>query len=113
MAVLYDKSNQVITNYVTAVVPRPDVIDLKNRLLDGKYHLQNIGTAATVVSVSAVVTCAGKVLLDTAKETASQIKVTGNNKYYQGVIDEYSVDPISPVYYRVNLTILQQTGGDI
>lgn len=114
MAELYDNNDVLITSMVSRVIPSPDVIEVKNRTLDGGYTLQTIGSSAKTVEVSAVVTLAGKNTLDSAKAIAAPIKVTGSGRWHKGVIDgDISPEYLTPNLYRVTFTILQQSEGAI
>lgn len=84
---IYDANNNVITLRVQQAVSRPDVVEVKNRTLDGKYHIQTIGEGATMVEVVAHFTTSEKVIFDTIKKTGASIKVTFEGNYYIGLID--------------------------
>ena len=114
MAALYDSTNVLITEKVTKVIPSPDMVEIKNRTLDGDYNLTTIGTGATKVEVVALVALAGKLKLDNAKKITAPVKVTGSGKYHIGVIDgEIYTEWLKPDLYRVSLTLLQQSEGEI
>lgn len=114
MAELYDSTGMLITEKVTKVIPSPDMVEIKNRTLDGGYNLQAIGTGATTIDVVALVTLAGKLNLDNAKRITAPIKVTGSGKYHIGVIDgKVSPEWLKPNLYRVSFTLLQQSEGAI
>jgi len=84
---IYDKNDNVLTPAVASALSRPDVIEIKNRLLDGSYHVQSIGTAGTLLDVTAHFTMAEKLAFDIIKRNMSSIRVTFDGRYYTGVID--------------------------
>ena len=84
---LYDKNDVLITRLVDNAVASPDVIEIKNRTLDGQWHIQSIGTAATVLSVKVHLKLAEKGILDTIKRNSDTLKVIFDGKYYIGLID--------------------------
>jgi hypothetical protein len=84
---IYDKNNVLITEVVSSATANPDVIEITNRLLDGSYHVQTIGTYGTKVDVVAYFTVAQKLVLDGIKRTSDLIKVVFDGKYYIGLIE--------------------------
>ena len=84
---IYDKNNNVITNLVDTALSYPDVIEVKNRTLDGQWHIQTIGTGATILSVKAHLKLNEKNTLDTIKRNTDLLKVIFDGKYYIGIID--------------------------
>ena len=114
MAELY-LEGVTITKHVTSVVPEPDITQVVNRLDSGDYHVHTIGGPSVRVSVEAVVGYEGKLLLDNAIRLTSPVRVTGDGKWRDGVIDKgtYSINYIPPKYYQVGFDILQQEEGDL
>jgi hypothetical protein len=84
---MYDKNNVLITDLVEQALSRPDVIEIKNRTLDGQYHIQSIGDGATTLWVKAHLTFEQKAIVDNIKKTMSQLKVIFDGRYYIGLID--------------------------
>lgn len=84
---IYDASDNVLSPAVALALSRPDVIEIKNRTLDGKYHVQSIGTGGTLLEVVAHFTMAEKLVFDNMKREMGLIKVTFDGRYYIGVID--------------------------
>jgi len=84
---LYTKNDLLITRLVDNVVASPDVIEVKNRTLDGKWHIQTIGSSATVLSVKANLKLQEKDILDVIKGTGDLLKVIFDGRYYIGLID--------------------------
>ena len=85
---IYDMENNVITPLVETALPRLDMIEIKNRTLDGQWHIQTIGTAAKILEVTANVTLLGKQTLDTIKSINDQLNVRFDGVSYVGIIDE-------------------------
>jgi len=84
---IYDENDVLITQGVSMALSHPDVIEIKNRTLDGKYHVQTIGTAGTLLDVEASFTHAQKLIFETIKRASGEIKVVFDGRYYIGVID--------------------------
>jgi hypothetical protein len=84
---LYTKNDVLITRLIDTAVSYPDVIEVKNRTLDGQWHIQSIGTSATVLSVKAHLRLQEKDVLDTIKRNSDVLKVIFDGKYYIGLID--------------------------
>lgn len=112
---IYDSNNTIITKAVRSALSRPDVIMIKNRTLDGKYHIQSIGQGGTMVDVEANFTMSEKMVFDNLKRTVSMIKVTFDGRYYTGVIDgepNYNrIASTSGPMFTVTFTLLVQSEG--
>lgn len=113
---LYDKNDVLITRLVENAVASPDVIEVKNRTLDGQWHIQTIGTAAWKLNVKATLKKNEKAVLDTIKGTSDLLKVVFDGEYFVGLIDgnidynrrkftEYSM-------FEVTFTMLVREKGD-
>jgi len=112
---IYDKNNNVLTPAVGSAVSRPDVIEIKNRLLDGSYHVQAIGDAGTLLDVVAHLTKAEKLVFDNIKRIMDPIRVTFDGRYYVGVIDgelsyERLINTWDPMF-TVTFTLLVDEEG--
>ena len=112
---IYDNVNTLITKRVESAISRPDVIEIQNRTLDGQYHLQTIGTGATVLDVTAHFTMPQKILLDACKKTSTPLKVIFDQRYYTGPISDevkYNRTP-SPngSIFTATFLLLVQTEG--
>ena len=86
---LYDKNDVLITRLVDSAVASPDVIEIKNRTLDGQWHVQSIGTSATVLTVKAHLKLQGKEVLDNIKRNSDLLKV---------IFDVYGHSPLHFIY---------------
>ena len=84
---IYDKNDVLITKLVDTALSYPDVIEVKNRTLDGQWHIQTIGEGATVLSVKAYMPLSGKNTMDSIRRTMELFKVIFDGKYYIGVFD--------------------------
>jgi len=83
---IYDKNNELITEVVSSATSSTDVVEVMNRTLDGKYHVQTIGTAGTKVDVIAYFTPEKKIVMDDIKRISDLIKVVFDGNYYIGFI---------------------------
>jgi len=112
---IYDKNDNVLTPAVASALSRPDVIEIKNRTLDGKYHVQSIGEAGTLLDVTAHLTMAEKLVFDGIKRTMDLIKVVFDGRYYLGLIDgelsyERLINTWDPMF-TVNFTLMVDEEG--
>jgi hypothetical protein len=95
MSVLYDVDNNLITDLVNLVLPHFDAIKIKNRLLNGTYHIQTIGTPVKLMDIECTVSEDGKEAIDNIEALSSPIKLTKEGRYYLGLIsDTPQCDPI-------------------
>ena len=113
---LYDKNNVLITKLIDTAVSSPDVIEVKNRTLDGRWHIQSIGVAATVLVVKANLKFEEKNRLDAIKRTSDLLKVIFDGRYYIGLIDgkvdyEYRKFTEHPMF-GTTFTVLVREEGD-
>jgi len=86
MTGLYSATNDLITRYVN-VVPKKDTIKVENRLLDGTFHVQTIGTSADLLDVKLqAVNETVRARVDTAEATAEEVRIVFGNTYWEGII---------------------------
>lgn len=117
MTGLYDKNDVLITRLVDSAVASPDVIEVKNRTLDGQWHVQTIGTAAWMLNVKASLKSAEKDQLEAIKSISDQLKVIFDGRYYVGLIDgkvDYNRRKFTEYpMYEVTFTMLVTEKGGI
>lgn len=114
---VYDKNDNLITNLVDSAISHPDVIEIKNRTLDGKWHIQTIGVGANLLDVRINLKLSEKNQIDNIKKVSDTLKVIFDKKYYIGLIDgnitydrkKYSDYPI----FSASFTLLVLNEGDI
>lgn len=85
---LYDINNNLITSLITSIVSNLDVNHITNRLLDGTYHIQTVGDAIKVISVTCHVYKEKKNILDGLFVRCEPIKLLQNGKYHTGLIGD-------------------------
>ena len=85
---LCDLEGNVITNIVNDAILNPDIIKIKNRLLDGTYHIQTIGNRIDTIKVDCYVDKINKDKIDSMYVIDEPIKLLQENKYYIGLIDD-------------------------
>lgn len=86
MTGLYSATNDLITRYVN-VVPKKDTIKVENRLLDGTFHVQTIGTSADLLDVKLqAVSEPVRARIDIAEATAEELRIVFGNMYWDGII---------------------------
>jgi len=107
---LYDSAGNIITKFVDSAYSTPDVLEVKNRTLDGKYHVQTIGLAGSILTVDAHLTFEQKQIVDNIKRIGGSIKVLFDGIYYTGLIDgplSYTRLKFEPYpMFKITMTIL-------
>ena len=114
---IYDKNDNLITRLVDNAHSYPDVVEVKNRTLDGQWHIQTIGNAATLLRVEAHLKLNEKSILDTIKRNTDSLKVIFDGKYYVGIIDgkvDYERRKfVEHPMFDASFTLLAQGEGDV
>lgn len=87
MLKLKDSSDIIITEEITDYLISEDPLIIKNRLLDGTYHVQTIGSSVKKNNLTIKVNEAGKLKIDEAFAECKPLKFETNDKYYIGTID--------------------------
>ena len=115
MASLYDSNDTLITDRVNVVTPGYEAIKVENRLLDGSFHTQTIGTPARVCYAELMVLSeAAKDTIDVAAGINAPLKVTGGTKYYIGTVrGAPSWDRRAPGIYRTSIVLLISEEGTL
>lgn len=88
MVSLFDTNGNLITDVVHKSISGLDSIKITNRLLNGEYHIQNVGKVSTVFDIACYVTDSGKQAIDISEATGAPVKLIKNGKYYVGLIKE-------------------------
>jgi hypothetical protein len=83
---LYDSNNILITHLMTKAMPISESILIKNKTLDGQWHVQTIGSEATSLNVIVNLTLPEKIILDGIKSITGDIKVIFDGFWYIGII---------------------------
>ena len=86
---LLDIDNNFITNLITLAYPTYDGTKIRNRLLDGSYHIQSVGEQTKIMNIACDVTEQGKCTLDEAYNIDKPIRLEWYGKFYIGLIEEY------------------------
>lgn len=84
---VYDLEMNLISDHLHDAIPGWDSIKIKNRLMDGSYHIQNVGEPARTLKVSVSCDRAGVETLDYAEAISKPIKVIVYGKEWTGFID--------------------------
>ena len=87
---IYNLENELITDIVDSAILNPETIQIKNKLLDGTYHIQTIGIPIIKIDILCYVDRFNKPILDSMYSIGEPIKLILNGKYYIGVIHEKS-----------------------
>lgn len=65
-----------------------DSIQVKNRLLDGSYHVQSIGTPARYLTFEILATFGQVDMINTAESIGESLKLIADDKVYIGLISK-------------------------
>jgi len=84
---LYDINNNLIAKVVSDAILSPDIIQRKNRLLDGTYHTQTIGKRIDTAKIECYVDKINKTRIDDMYIIGEPIKLLKEDKYYIGLIE--------------------------
>lgn len=84
---VYDLEMNLISDHIHDATPGWDSIKIKNRLIDGSYHFQNVGEPARTLKVSISCDRVGVETLDYAEAISKPIKVVVYGKEWTGLID--------------------------
>jgi len=84
---IYDANNNLISAGIQSAFETDDILEIKNRTLDGKWHVQSIGTGASMLTVKAHLLLAEKADLDANKRLTADVKIIFDDMYYIGIID--------------------------
>ena len=83
-----DLNSVEICDVVMDLFPAYDTLTIKNRLLDGSYHIQTVGQKVQTVDFTCVCNHAGMLRLNSAEADVEPIKVYYDDDVYIGVIDQ-------------------------
>ena len=114
---LYDSEDNLITNMIADVLILPDIIKVKNRLLDGTYHIQSIGAASKNINITCYTSEAAKAVIDEAYIENIPVKLTRDGNYYTGLIidaptwQRFSKGSADTRLYTAKFTINVQSEG--
>lgn len=106
MSDLKRADNTLINCIINQTLPYPDVIKVKQRLLDGTVHNQTIGNPVQMVVVVLYCDFATMELLNTIFAISEPLKLTANGKIYTGTIAEKpAFEVITRNFYKGTFTI--------
>ncbi|MDY0235059.1 MAG: hypothetical protein RBR71_03485 [Gudongella sp.] len=106
---LVDIDNNLITREISNVLVSFDTLKIKNRLLDGTYHIQTVGEPIKVIIISCNMQEEGKLRIDDAYNIDKPIKLNWYGKYYIGLIS----DPPSMSIFLKGSDAKRRHAGDI
>lgn len=86
--VLYDINNNILSDIISEALITPDIIKIKNRLLDGTYHIQSIGNAVKNINIICYITETNKKIIEDIYIQNSPLKFTRDGMFYIGIIIE-------------------------
>lgn len=84
---VYDLEMNLISDHILDATPGWDSIKIKNRLMDGSYHLQNVGEPARTLNITVSCDRTGVETLDYAEAISKPIKVVVYGREWTGLID--------------------------
>ena len=111
-------TSDLISQKVTLAKPKQDTVEVKNRLLDGSWHVQTIGDPALSYELEFVVPASMQEIVDDLAARKEALRLNRHGKSYVGIIDGNpdwdqligSTDP-ERARYRCRIVLLV-TGGD-
>lgn len=102
---------------VETAIAKPDVMEVKHKLIGGSYILQQIGEAHTILAVTAHLTMSQKALFDTVKKTGGEVEVIFDNRFYRGYIDEEieyeRLRNLTEPIFKAEFSVLVREEGDV
>jgi len=106
---IYDSDDILITKAIQSAFTKTDLKEIKNKTLDGQWHIQTVGTAGITLSVTAKLKLEEKDILDAHKKISAPLKVIFDGKWYTGIIDDeidysresYSEHPMFPTEFTL------------
>jgi len=114
---LYTKDNVLITELVNSALSKNELIEIKNKTLDGQWHVQMIGSSATTLEVKANLSMDERIIFDDLKAQLAEVKVVFDNFWYMGVVDG-SIEYIRTKFtngpmFETTFTILVNSKGAV
>lgn len=111
---LCDANNNLITDIVSNATLVPDIIKIKNRLLDGTYHIQTIGNRIDTIQVECYVDIINKAKIDDMYTIDEPVKLLVDGKYYIGLMeDKPEQERFSKYFYVTNFNLVVSGEGSI
>ena len=98
MVGLYDQNGTLITKRVQQCIAAPDVVEIEHRTLNGQFHVQQIGTSATIADAIVYLTVSQKIIFEGHKRIGAPVTVVFGGMYYTGLIRGI------PAYQRIPAT---------
>jgi hypothetical protein len=85
-----DSQGIEICDVITDLFPSYDTLKVKNRLLDGSYHIQTVGSKILTVSFNCACQHEGMMRLNQIEADSEPITVYYDDDTYTGLIDQIS-----------------------
>jgi len=111
-------TDALVSNKVTLAKPKQETTEVKNRLLDGSWHIQTVGDPAKSFELEFIVCATAQETIDALAADKTPLRLERHGKSYVGIIDGNpdwdqligSTDP-ARARYRCRILLLV-TGGD-
>ena len=105
-----------ISKGITNLISSPNIIKVRNQLLDGSFHIQTIGNPYTSVALTLEVDQAGKKALDDAYVYDTLLELRDGREYTRGLMEDkptVTAISLSKNYklYSVDLTLVASEVG--
>lgn len=84
---LIHATNELISQHLPSVKPLQETIEVKNRLLDGSWHIQVIGDLAKSWEIEFVIPGDRREIVDTCAARKTVLRLERHGKTYTGIID--------------------------
>ncbi len=111
-------TDELISDKVTLAKPRQETTEVKNRLLDGSWHIQTVGDPAKSFELEFIVYATAQGTIDALAAGKTPLRLERHGKSHIGIIDgnpdwEQIIGSTDPERARYKCRIaLLVTGGD-
>lgn len=88
MTIIKSINDDLISDRIRDVLISPEITKVKNKLLDGNYHVQSIGEPYNVIEVICELDLAQKLILEDAYVRDEPLTVDIEGVVYSGLLDK-------------------------
>lgn len=80
-------TDALVSDKVTMAKPKQETIEVKNRLLDGSWHIQTLGDPAKSFELEFIVCATAQETIDALAADKTPLRLERHGKSYVGIID--------------------------
>ena len=104
---IYTMGDVLITDHIRDEIPGIETSHIKNRLLDGSWHLQTVGAGSKDIQLTVYGSLEAVNILNNLQSLGTPVKVRSREESKVGFIDgRISWSEEAPNYYRGSMTVL-------